>query len=192
MRQSTKLSLRSSGPTWPEPSARTLCSGDFFRCDRLRSPKLLRPRKKGIDRAKELHCAGGGTRTHTRLPSPDFESGASTDSATPAGESSRIVPAKPDANSAGVHGIVLLSMLERSRFSECLFAGLWTIGSTPTSLSEVVEPTRSLLLPRPSNGWRAAGTASATPTTGSRGTPGAPPSGRRAGSGARRERGGVV
>ena len=24
--------------------------------------------------AGDLHCAGGGTRTHTRLPSPDFES----------------------------------------------------------------------------------------------------------------------
>ncbi len=31
-----------------------------------------------------VRSAGGGTRTHTRLPSPDFESGASTDSATPA------------------------------------------------------------------------------------------------------------
>ena len=29
-------------------------------------------------------AAGGGTRTHTRLPSPDFESGTSTNSITPA------------------------------------------------------------------------------------------------------------
>src|SRR5829696_5699468 len=35
--------------------------------------------------AGDSYCAGGGTRTHTRLPSPDFESGASTNSATPAG-----------------------------------------------------------------------------------------------------------
>jgi hypothetical protein len=31
-----------------------------------------------------VYCAGGGTRTHTTLRPPDFESGASTNSATPA------------------------------------------------------------------------------------------------------------
>ena len=31
-----------------------------------------------------LLSTGGGTRTHMRLPSPDFESGASANSATPA------------------------------------------------------------------------------------------------------------
>src|SRR5829696_2500391 len=36
--------------------------------------------------AGSIACAGGGTRTHTILRSPDFESGASTNSATPARE----------------------------------------------------------------------------------------------------------
>jgi hypothetical protein len=36
------------------------------------------------DFAALLCYAGGGTRTHTTLRPPDFESGASTDSATPA------------------------------------------------------------------------------------------------------------
>ncbi len=35
--------------------------------------------------------AGGETRTRTMLPLPDFESGASTNFATPAGEESRII-----------------------------------------------------------------------------------------------------
>jgi hypothetical protein len=37
-------------------------------------------------------CAGGGTRTHTPRREPDFESGASTDSATPARWEARIIP----------------------------------------------------------------------------------------------------
>jgi hypothetical protein len=32
----------------------------------------------------DLNGAGGGSRTHTELPPPDFESGASANSTTPA------------------------------------------------------------------------------------------------------------
>ncbi len=37
-----------------------------------------------IQKQRDLLSTGGGTRTHMRLLSPDFESGASANSATPA------------------------------------------------------------------------------------------------------------
>ena len=37
-----------------------------------------------LQKHRSLLSTGGGTRTHMRLPSPDFESGASANSATPA------------------------------------------------------------------------------------------------------------
>ena len=37
-----------------------------------------------LQKHRYLLSTGGGTRTHMRLPSPDFESGASANSATPA------------------------------------------------------------------------------------------------------------
>jgi hypothetical protein len=37
-----------------------------------------------IQKQRDLFSTGGGTRTHMRLLSPDFESGASANSATPA------------------------------------------------------------------------------------------------------------
>jgi hypothetical protein len=55
-------------------SPRTQCRGLSAVCGRKR---LF---------AGSIACAGGGTRTHTILRSPDFESGASTNSATPARE----------------------------------------------------------------------------------------------------------
>ena len=52
-------------------------------CLRLRHVRFARGNRYF---AGKRNSAGGGTRTHTRSPSPDFESGASTDSATPAWE----------------------------------------------------------------------------------------------------------
>jgi hypothetical protein len=63
-------------------------SASHERATRREPPQSL----DAIDVAKRLQQnlhnflgAGGGNRTHTLLPEPDFESGASTSSATPAG-----------------------------------------------------------------------------------------------------------
>ena len=44
-----------------------------------------------LQKHRYLLSTGGGTRTHMRLPSPDFESGASANSATPAKSEKPIV-----------------------------------------------------------------------------------------------------
>ncbi len=67
-------------------SAKTVHRTVFFRTS-SGSPSFSTPLKENSNRAKMLRCyfgAGGGGRTRTLSPGPDFESGTSANSITPA------------------------------------------------------------------------------------------------------------